>query len=178
MAMVASNPSAPSTPAGQGRSASRIASDGRGATQVSPENAASEPLARRRPDYAGATRIGRRRPHRRDSHPGRPRFFGHTRVGRYCRARYYHPGLQRFISEDPIGFRGGDVNAYAYVGNTPLNTTDPLGLWAPWFHRQMTRDAAKNCGMADADADALADATRAQDFMPLGYLGYSRPLRL
>lgn len=26
------------------------------------------------------------------------------------RARYYHPALQRFISEDPIGFDGGDVN--------------------------------------------------------------------
>jgi RHS repeat-associated protein len=27
----------------------------------------------------------------------------------YYRARYYHPGLQRFISEDPIRFRGGDL---------------------------------------------------------------------
>ncbi len=36
------------------------------------------------------------------------------------RARYYHPRLQRFISEDPIGFRGGDFNLYAYVRNTPL----------------------------------------------------------
>jgi len=35
----------------------------------------------------------------------------------YYRARYYHPGLQRFISEDPIGFAGGDTNLYAYVGN-------------------------------------------------------------
>jgi RHS repeat-associated protein len=84
---------------------------------------------------------------------------------RYYRARYYHTDLQRFISEDPIGFRGGDVNVYAYVHNRPLFATDPLGLWAPWFHRQMTRRAAKDCGMSDADADALADATRAQDFM-------------
>jgi hypothetical protein len=29
---------------------------------------------------------------------------------RYYRARYYHPGLQRFVSEDPIGFAGGDPN--------------------------------------------------------------------
>jgi RHS repeat-associated protein len=28
----------------------------------------------------------------------------------YYRARYYHPTLQRFISEGPIGFTGGDVN--------------------------------------------------------------------
>ncbi len=34
----------------------------------------------------------------------------------YYRARYYHTRLQRFISQDPIGFNGGDVNLYAYVG--------------------------------------------------------------
>jgi RHS repeat-associated protein len=45
----------------------------------------------------------------------------------YYRARYYHPGLQRFISEDPIGFAGGDPNLYAYVHNSPLNFRDPSG---------------------------------------------------
>jgi len=54
--------------------------------------------------------------------------FGHTRIGCEDWARYYHPGLQRFISEDPIGFGGGDVNLYAYVGNSPTNFDDPLGL--------------------------------------------------
>jgi RHS repeat-associated protein len=33
----------------------------------------------------------------------------------YYRARYYSPELQRFISEDPIGFEGGDVNFYAMM---------------------------------------------------------------
>lgn len=47
----------------------------------------------------------------------------------YYRARYYHPALQRFISEDPIGFNGGDVNLYAYVANNPISRIDPLGLW-------------------------------------------------
>ena len=46
----------------------------------------------------------------------------------YYRARYYHPGLQRFISEDPIEFAAGDVNLYAYVGNSPLVFVDQLGL--------------------------------------------------
>jgi RHS repeat-associated protein len=46
----------------------------------------------------------------------------------YYRARYYHPGLQRFIGEDPIGFEGGGVNLYGYVGNNPLRSVDPLGL--------------------------------------------------
>jgi RHS repeat-associated protein len=47
----------------------------------------------------------------------------------YYRARYYQPRLQRFISEDPIGFIGGDVNLYAYSGNRVMNLRDPLGLF-------------------------------------------------
>jgi RHS repeat-associated protein len=46
----------------------------------------------------------------------------------YYRARYYHPGLQRFVSEDPIRFADGDVNLYAYVLNAPTVYIDPLGL--------------------------------------------------
>jgi RHS repeat-associated protein len=49
----------------------------------------------------------------------------------YYRARYYSPALQRFISEDPIGFDGGDLNLYAYVGNDPINASDPFGTIAP-----------------------------------------------
>jgi RHS repeat-associated protein len=56
----------------------------------------------------------------------------------FNRARYYNPGLQRFISQDPIGFAGGQTNLYSYVGNSPINLVDPLGLQAfpqyfnPW----------------------------------------------
>jgi RHS repeat-associated protein len=46
----------------------------------------------------------------------------------YYRARYYSPTLQRFLGEDPIGFAGGDVNLYAYVGNNPLRWRDPMGF--------------------------------------------------
>jgi RHS repeat-associated protein len=42
----------------------------------------------------------------------------------YYRARYYHPTLQRFISEDPIGFAAGDINFYVYVANNPINFTE------------------------------------------------------
>ncbi len=71
---------------------------------------------------------GRTRPHHRDSHRVRPRFSGQTRVGCEDRARYYHPGLQRFISEDPLGNETGEVNLYVYVGDDPINYVDPLGL--------------------------------------------------
>ena len=45
----------------------------------------------------------------------------------YYRARYYSPTLQRFISEDPIGYGGGDANLYSYASNSPTNDVDPTG---------------------------------------------------
>jgi RHS repeat-associated protein len=45
----------------------------------------------------------------------------------YYRTRYYNPQTGRFLSEDPIGFRGG-INKYAYVGESPLNFIDPSGM--------------------------------------------------
>jgi len=59
----------------------------------------------------------------------------------YYRARYYHPQLQRFVSEDPIGIAGG-INPYAYAGNSPSNFTDASGLdyttyksvMGPWLY--------------------------------------------
>lgn len=45
----------------------------------------------------------------------------------YYRARYYSTELQRFVSEDPIRFKGG-INFYRYVGNIPTTFRDPLGL--------------------------------------------------
>lgn len=44
----------------------------------------------------------------------------------YMRARYYHPGLRRFLSPDPIGFAGG-LNWYMYAGNDPYQFVDPSG---------------------------------------------------
>src|SRR5207248_6178303 len=48
----------------------------------------------------------------------------------YYRARYYHPDLQRFISEDPLEFAAGDTNLYVYVDNSPTDFVDPSGLYA------------------------------------------------
>jgi RHS repeat-associated protein len=46
----------------------------------------------------------------------------------YYRARYYNPDQKRFIAEDPLEFGGRDTNLQAYVGNNPVNSTDPSGL--------------------------------------------------
>jgi RHS repeat-associated protein len=51
------------------------------------------------------------------------------RANNYYRARYYDPKIGRFVSEDPIGFKGG-INFYGYVRNRPVTFTDPDGLQA------------------------------------------------
>jgi RHS repeat-associated protein len=43
------------------------------------------------------------------------------------RARYYEPSAARFVSEDILDFAAGP-NLYAYVGDRPLDLTDPTGL--------------------------------------------------
>ena len=56
----------------------------------------------------------------------------------YYRARYYNPETGRFISEDPIGFAGGDNNLYRYVKNASLISRDPLGLFTLSFDNTMS----------------------------------------
>jgi RHS repeat-associated protein len=43
-------------------------------------------------------------------------------------ARDYDPVIGRWVSKDPIRFRGRQANLYAYVGNDPVNRRDPRGL--------------------------------------------------
>jgi RHS repeat-associated protein len=46
----------------------------------------------------------------------------------YYKARVYDPRLGRFLQTDPVGYQD-DLDLYAYVGNDPLNATDPTGEW-------------------------------------------------
>jgi RHS repeat-associated protein len=64
----------------------------------------------------------------------------------FYRSRYYLPEVQRFTSEDPLGFDAGDANLYAYVFNAPVDFTDPLGEIvmaprrpAPWCENPAAR---------------------------------------
>ena len=56
----------------------------------------------------------------------------------YNRYRYYDPGLGRYLTPDPIGYRGSEVNLYAYCPN-PLVQVDVLGLTS---HRRSAADGS------------------------------------
>lgn len=54
----------------------------------------------------------------------------HDPVGGLVRfqARTYDPFVGRFLSRDPLGFAGGQVNLYQYALGDPINNVDPTGL--------------------------------------------------
>src|SRR5207247_2058106 len=78
---------------------------------------------------------------------------------KYYRARYYHPVLQRFISEDPIAFHGGDTNLYGYVRNSPLRLIDPSGLFASPYHFILSFSAMIITGHNLIDSAVVAAAS-------------------
>ena len=81
----------------------------------------------------------------------------------YYRARYYSSALSRFISQDPIGLGGGDLNFYTYAGNSPANQSDPSGLWSTDAHNQMIRNALYPCGVPDQDIREIEEGSKYVD---------------
>ena len=98
----------------------------------------------------------------------------------YYRARYYHPQLMRFVSEDPIGLASGTANFYSYVGNTPTTRRDPSGLLVSdlvfrainvvFSAGRTAEEIAVSGKLADAVAGALAE------FLPITEEAKSRTL--
>jgi len=64
-----------------------------------------------------------------------------TSVLYFMRHRYYHPGLMRFTSADPIGLAGGG-NLFVYANGNPLTFLDFLGLCAELSARHWYDDVA------------------------------------
>jgi RHS repeat-associated protein len=87
----------------------------------------------------------------------------------FYRARYYHPTLQRFISEDPIGFAGGDVNLYTYTANSPGNFTDPSGRSNSLIHFPETYLGARCAGLGVGRSLNLAGLAVWVDFFSWNY---------
>ncbi|TWT29628.1 RHS repeat domain-containing protein [Blastopirellula retiformator] len=56
------------------------------------------------------------------------RYFDAATGLQYNTNRWYNPELNRWMSQDPIGFDAGDANLYRYVGNGFTNAVDPSGL--------------------------------------------------
>jgi RHS repeat-associated protein len=52
----------------------------------------------------------------------------------FYRTRWYDGRIGRFVSEDPIGLNGGDINVFGYVKSNPINFKDPLGLVSNPFY--------------------------------------------
>ncbi len=85
----------------------------------------------------------------------------------YYRFRYYHPGLSRFISQDPLWpLTGAALNPYAYVSNSPLNAVDPFGLYEEDVHRDLTFCLARHAGFSGAAARRIAAANQGTDDNP------------
>ena len=84
----------------------------------------------------------------------------------FYRARYYSPHTGRFLQEDPIGFQGGNLNLYAYVGNNPINFVDPSGtLTIPFLGRV-------NLGECSGEKSAQWYADKYNESGLTGKIGY------
>ncbi len=92
----------------------------------------------------------------------------------YFRARYYHTGLGRFISADPIGLAGG-LSLYAYAGGNPVSVGDPQGTQPgspDWCRRQAERirnienKIQERIGELDEDPQGLPEACPGDDLKP------------
>ena len=62
--------------------------------------------------------------------PGQYAITAHRIVGgdlHYNHHRYYHPGIGRYITPDPLGMKS-DSNLYNYVWQSPISHADPDGM--------------------------------------------------
>ncbi len=88
----------------------------------------------------------------------------------YYRARWYDPVAGRFVSEDPIGFAGGDANLFGMVGNSTPNGADPSGLTQVDLESRIRNSQRINNALRRAGKNWEFTGKNARDF----FLGYGR----
>ena len=86
----------------------------------------------------------------------------------HYRARAYRADAGRFVQQDPLTYHEG-ANAYTYVGVSPLNQTDPLGLFSvgggfPPGH-------CPGCGFPHPDGVPRGQVAPPAPIGPVGYSG-------
>ncbi len=101
----------------------------------------------------------------------------------FYRARYYHPVLGRFVSEDPLEMIDGP-GMYAYVGNDPIDYIDPLGwTWKSnweffWDFVTGGGDQSRTYGPGDVQMQEMQNSPGAQklrdEFIRSGCTGVRR----
>lgn len=103
------------------------------------------------------------------------------------RNRYLDPGLGRWVTRDPIGYRGGNANLLAYAGELPTGLVDPFGLQTRRFtcknpvngdkmpmsfnfknctkaqQDKMAKNACKSLQLAQQAYNALSEVRRYRD---------------
>jgi RHS repeat-associated protein len=63
----------------------------------------------------------------------------HTKLTRFG-VRDFDAETGRWTAKDRILFAGGDANLYGYIGNNPINDSDPPGLASAEFCRRLLED--------------------------------------
>lgn len=76
--------------------------------------------------------------------------------------RTYDPTKRRYLGPDPLGLRASG-DRYTYANHSPLDTTDPLGLYEVDMHYYATLVIALSAGMNYEEAILIANANQYVD---------------